>query len=72
MTDDEILKAADVTRARRRNDAWFKAFLARDKVMVRWNLPYNVVARESYTSVMIERAAIQELVRGQMGELSAG
>lgn len=70
VTDDEILKAADKIRARRRNDARFKAFMAADEVMVRWTLPNNAVAGESYTSVMIERAAIQDLVRAQMGELT--
>jgi len=46
--------------------------MAKDEVMVRWDLPHRSVAGESYTSVMIPREAIQDLVRERMGELSHG
>jgi len=72
VTDDEILAAADRIRARRRNDARFEAFMAKDEVMVRWDLPNRSVPGESYASVMIPREAIQNLVRERMGELSHG
>lgn len=72
MTDDEILAAADRIRARRRNDARFGAFMEKDEVMVRWDLPHKAVPGESYTSVMVPREAVQELVRERMGELSDG
>ncbi len=70
MTDDEILAAADSIRARRRNDARFNAFLEKDEVMVRWDLPNRAVAGESYASVMVPRKAIQDLVRSKMGDLT--
>lgn len=72
MTDDEILAAADRIRARRRNDARFGAFMLKDEVMVRWDVPHKAGLSESYASVMVPRQAIQDLVRERMGDLSDG
>jgi hypothetical protein len=72
MTDDEILAAADRIRARRRNDARFGAFMLKDEVMVRWEVPHKAGLNESYAAVMIPREAVQDLVRERIGALSDG
>lgn len=70
MTDDQILAAAERIKARRRNDELWAAFLAKDEVMVRWDVPYSA-GGQSFASVMVSREAIQSLVREKLGELSS-
>lgn len=59
MPDDEILRRAELIKARRRNEARLSAFRAKDTVMVRWDNP-GAAFGESYTSVTLPRSAINE------------
>lgn len=72
MTDDEILAAAKRISARRRNDARFAAFMSKEQVMIRWDVPHKAGLNESSASVMVSREAVQDLVRASIGELSDG
>lgn len=67
-SDDEVLAEAERIRALRRNEKRLKSFEEKEEVMIRWDNPDNTVG-ESYTSVVVPKDAVAEIVRTHFTEL---
>ncbi len=71
MTEDEILKAADLIRARRRNEARLASFLDREEVTIRWDNDREAVKRGlgGFDGIIVPRSAIEHVVKDHFASL---